>query len=135
MAVPKFLIALPLIVAGIFIPGLTSSTKLPDSPDIVGMVQTDFATPTVTIHVGGRLDIDNNSNFLHTLSPGTNGLIRPQPGMPLIGTRKLQLVMMPRGKIYMTGQWDRPGVYYLTCTLHAGMNLTVVVIGKGQSAA
>ncbi len=135
MAVPKFLIAVPLIAAGIFLPGLTSATRLPDSPHVAGMVQTDFANDTITLQVGDRLELDNNSNFLHTIAPGTNALIHYQAGMPLIGTKKLEIVVMPRGKIYLTGRWLRPGVYYLTCTLHAHMNLTVVVVGAHASAA
>ena len=47
------------------------------------------------------------------------------PGIPSLGSD--DVLTMPRGKPYLTGRWDIPGTYQLTCTLHPEMNLKVVV--------
>jgi plastocyanin len=131
LALPRILIALPLLAAGIFAPGLTAASPLPDRPHVVGMKMTDWDRDNVTLHVGDSLEVINNSNFLHTLAPGANALIKDQAGMPRIGTDSRDLVVMPRGADYQTYTWNTPGTYHLTCTLHNDMTLTVVVLPSG----
>lgn len=127
MAVPKLLLAVPLLAAGIFVPGLTSATTLPNRPHVVGMEQDEWDRGTIRLHVGDQLELINNSNFLHVIVPGDKALIKDQHGMPKLGTGTRDLVVMPRGADYQTYQWNTPGTYHVACTLHAAMNLTVVV--------
>jgi plastocyanin len=134
MAVPRLLFAAPIliVVGGMFAPGLTSATPLPKGSNVVGMVQVDYDRNSITLHTGDRLELVNNSNFLHVVTLGRNGSIEREPGAPRMGGSR-GLVPMPRGTVYVTRPWNIPGTYHLTCTLHTGMNLTVVVVGDPAS--
>jgi plastocyanin len=127
----RLLLAVPVLIAivaaSLFAPGFTSATKLPDLSHVCGMVQTDYDRDTIYLQAGDRLWLINNSNFLHVITLGNNSLIEDEPGAPHIGNA-LGLEVMPHGTKYETPPWNTPGTYYLTCTLHAHMNLTVVVL-------
>jgi plastocyanin len=131
MAGRRLLFFVPVLIAigiaGLFAPGLTSATALPNLPHVVGMVQMDYGRDTIILQAGDRLWLVNNSNFLHVITLGNNSLIETEPGAPHIGNA-LGLEVMPHGKMYETPPWKTPGTYYMTCTLHAHMNLTVVVM-------
>ena len=133
MRIPRLLYVVPIVAAGLFAPGLTSATTLPHHPHIVGMIQENFSRSHITLHTGDRLEFDNNSNFLHVITLGHQGRIEREPGAPIFGGRSW-LVTMWRGRVYTTPPWDTPGVYHVTCTLHTGMNLTVVVVGQKVTA-
>jgi plastocyanin len=122
------------IAVGLFLPGLTSAFAVPKGPDVVGMVQTDFNLDTITLHAGQRLELVNNSNFLHVVTLGWNGKIEQEPGAPRFGGYG-GLVTMPHGRVFWTPPWTTPGVYYVTCTIHADMNLEVVVVGGRATPA
>ena len=130
MAVPKALFAVPILAVGIFVPGITAATKLPDRARVVGMEQDEWDRSTIRLHVGDKLEMINNSNFLHVIVPGDKALINDQRGMPKLGSDPRDLVVMPRGADYQTYKWNTPGTYHVTCTLHNAMNLTVVVTAK-----
>ncbi len=125
MALPKFLLAVPLIAAGAALPGFTDGERLPARPNLVGMEQEVFDRDTVTIDQGETIDFVNNSNFLHVLAPGDRARVFSANGVPSFG--KDNVVMTERGVPYRTGAWMTPGKFQLTCTLHPRMNLTVTV--------
>ena len=132
MAMRRLFFAVPLLVAvivaaGLFAPGLRATTTLPNLRPEVGMMQMDYARETIILQTGERLWLVNDSNFLHVLTLGKNSLIEDERGAPHIGDA-LGLEVMPGGKMYQTPPWNTPGTYHLTCTLHAHMNLTVVVM-------
>ncbi len=131
MAVTRLLFAVPILIvaAGMFAPGFTSATPLPEGPNVVGMVQAGFSRDSITLHAGDRLELANTSNFLHVVTLGWNSLMEREPGAPRFGGR-WGLASMPHGAVYLTRPWDVPGVYHLTCTLQAAMNLTVMVVGR-----
>jgi plastocyanin len=131
VAVPKFFVAAPLLLAGIFAPALVSAPELPDRPNVVGMRQADFDRTSITLHAGDELEVVNTSLFLHTVAPGSGALVKYQDGMPRIGADSRQIVVMPRGRDYQTYKWNTPGTYHLTCTLHTDMTMTVVVLPAG----
>jgi plastocyanin len=130
MAARRALLAAPvlagILAAGLAAPGFTSATPFPHLRHVVGTVQVDYDRATVVLRPGDRLWIVNNSNFLHVITLGYNSLIEREPGAPHIGNA-LGLEVMPHGARYHTPPWPTPGVYHLTCTLHAHMNLTVIV--------
>jgi plastocyanin len=128
VTVPRLLVAGVILAAGLFAPGLTAATALPDHPHVVGMVQENWDRARITLHTGDRLELVNNSNFLHVVTLGNDGRIERQAGAPRFGDSR-GLVPMPRGAVYWTRPWNTPGLYHVTCTLHTGMNLTVVVTG------
>jgi plastocyanin len=121
MKVPRILLVVPGLLAGLLIPALTASPKtLP--PGAVGMVGRDFARDVVTIHRGQRLTLVNNSHVVHVIGAGINTRIYPEPGVPVQGFH-----LMQTNKVFTTGRWMRAGTFYLTCSVHPGMNLKVVV--------
>jgi plastocyanin len=126
VAVPKVLYALPILLIGGLVPGLTHGTALPHRPNLVGMQQDDFTRDTIVIHVGEQLEFYNNSNFLHVIAAGSNARVARPAGEPLFGLRGV--ISVPRGSVYQTMSWNRPGTYHVTCTLHPNMNLTVIVL-------
>lgn len=132
MGVPKVLYLAPILAAGLFAPGLTSASSLPQNQHAVGMVQENFDRSTITLRAGERLELANNSNFLHVLILGADGRFAREPGAPAFGDSQ-GLLPMPRGRVYRTPPWTTPGIYHVTCTLHTGMNLTVVVTGPPRS--
>ncbi len=123
MAMPRVLVAVPFLLAGALAPAFADDDPTPAGT--VGMAQSQFDRTSVTIKAGDVLRLMNNSNFLHVVGPGTKARISEAAGVPSFGTDDVRT--MPRGKPYVTGPWQRPGTYHLTCTLHPEMNLQVVV--------
>jgi len=122
MPVPRILFIVPGLLAGLLIPALNSAPK-PPPPGAVGMVSSDFARETVTIHRGERLTLVNNSHLVHVVGPGRGGhIISPASGVPVLGWH-----LMQANGVFTTGPWQRPGTYYLTCSVHPEMTLKVVV--------
>jgi plastocyanin len=84
----------------------------------------DFTKDVVTLHRGDRLTFVNSSRNIHSIGPGQNGqIVSPVPGEPLTGFN-----MLETNAPYTTGPWLVPGKYYVTCSVHPMMNLTVVVV-------
>jgi plastocyanin len=127
VVVPKFVVAVPFVVVGALAPGLTGQEPLPRRPNLVGMEQVEFDRDVITIHQGQQIQFVNNSNFLHVLAPGDHARVSDGDGVPSFGPDNVR--SMPRGDPFVTGAWNEPGTYDLTCTLHPGMNLEVVVEG------
>jgi hypothetical protein len=123
--VPRILFFVPGIVAGIFVPAVIVSTPKPAPPHTIGMNFKDFTgDDIVKVHVGDRLTFVDSSRNIHSIGPGQNGqIVSPVPGEPLTGFN-----MMETNGVYTTGPWLVPGKYYVTCSVHPMMNLTVVVI-------
>jgi plastocyanin len=125
VAVPKLVLAVPIIVLGAVVPGLTRDEPLPRRPNLVGMEQVGFDRDVVTIRQGQQLQFVNNSNFLHVLAPGHRARVTATAGAPSFGPDNVR--SMPRGDPFVTKAWNTPGTYEVTCTLHPEMNLDVVV--------
>jgi plastocyanin len=122
--VPRFLFVVPGIVAGIWVPAVIVTAPKPAPPHTVGMNFMDFTQDVVTVHRGDRLTFVNSSRNIHAIGPGQNGQITsPVAGEPLAGFN-----MLETNAPYTTGPWLVPGKYYVTCSVHPMMNLTVVVL-------
>jgi hypothetical protein len=90
----------------------------------VGMVTRDFAKEAVTLHRGQRLTLVNNSNAVHVIGPGRDThIVSPEHGVPMTGFH-----LMQTNAVYTTGPWMTLGTFYLTCSVHPGMDLKVVVV-------
>jgi plastocyanin len=120
--IPRIFFVVPGLLAGLLVPALTSSPK-PLPPGAEGMTNSDFANDSITLHVGQRLTLFNNSRVVHVIGPGTNNHVFPERGVPLTGFHLLET-----NSFLVTGRWETPGSFDLTCTVHPGMNLTVVVV-------
>jgi plastocyanin len=119
--IPRILFVVPGLLAGLLVPTLTASPK-PLPAGAVGMINDDFAPDSVTIHLGQRLTLFNNSHVVHVVGPGRDTHIYPERGVPITGFH-----LMETNSVFTTGQWKTPGTFYLTCSVHPGMTLRVVV--------
>jgi plastocyanin len=122
MAIPKILFALPLLAAGAFLPFAGSAPPSPPS-DVVGMDHEIFTIDEITVHRGDTLTFANNSRFLHILGPGRDGSLGEVEGLPM-NERALTEI----NDHYTTGRWEKPGVFYITCSMHPDMTVKVTVV-------
>jgi hypothetical protein len=124
VAVPRIFFAVPGILAGILVPAVIVTTPKPAPANTVGMTFMDFTKDFVWLHRGERLVLVNSSRNIHAIGPGQNGqIVSRVRGEPLTGFH-----MMETNAVYSTGPWLTPGTYYVTCSIHPMMNLTVVVL-------
>lgn len=122
MALPKFLLGVPIVVAGMVTPAVGHALDAPE-PGAIGMTHEHYAVKVVTIHRGDRLKFTNSSHFVHIIGAGTGGLLDP-PGDEPIRKR----VLVQSNQSYTTGPWNRPGVYHMTCSVHPEMDIKIVVL-------
>lgn len=91
----------------------------------VHMSDVDFEQASITIDKGGSLTLINDSSVLHILQNGVweNGTSQQkiESGAPSIN------VTINSNSSQSIGPFNAPGTFHLYCTVHAGMNLTVVV--------
>jgi plastocyanin len=125
MRVPRFLIGVALVAAGIVVPSAISAPE-PAPAGTVGMEHEKFTGPqTITIPRGGSVVFYNDSTWLHVIGPGERGQIAAEPGVPNLGERGL--FTSESGDTFVSGPWNTPGTYHITCQLHQPMNLTIIV--------
>ena len=121
MAFPRILIAVPLVVAGAFLPAVSSVTaKAP--PGAVGMVHEDFSIKEIRIHRGQTLTFVNDSGYMHIIGPGEDGTLAETDGEPM-----QRRVLMPENDRYTTPPFNVPGTYHFTCSMHPEMTVKVVI--------
>jgi len=85
-----------------------------------------FAPDIVALHKGERLIIVDDGPVPHTLTNGSwSADHRPvpgvEPGAPLVNNVALN------NNTVTLGPFTTPGTYHIYCTIHPGMNLTIVV--------
>lgn len=124
----KALIILPLWSVIILLVGAcgTASSATSSSGSTVHMNGTNFAPTSIVIKKGERLTLSDDTFIPHIIANGTweNGTAHTtrEPGAPLI--KDVQV----NGKGSQTvGPFNAAGTFKLYCTIHSGMNLTVVV--------
>lgn len=126
MSVPRLLFAVPLLAAGVLAPALGAHpTAAP--PGAIGMEHEEFSVDDVTVRRGDTLTFVNDSRWLHVLGPGEDGRITGEDGVPSMGGRGAHL--SEQNDSYLTGRWNTPGTYHVTCSLHPEMTVTVHVTG------
>lgn len=122
MAFPRILFAVPLLVAGIFVPAAVTPNNPPPGAAVT-MEHEMFTQQSVTIHRGQRLTLVNNSIFVHIIGPGRDGTLVEGPPGEAITDR----VLMQTNEIYTTPPWNVPGTYSVTCAVHPEMTVKVIV--------
>jgi plastocyanin len=121
MALPRILIAVPLIAAGAFLPAAgPAPAKAPAGA--VGMGHEVFTTKEVRIHRGDALTFVNDSRYMHIIGPGKDGTLAEADGEPMH-----RRVLMQANASYTTPPFNVPGTYYITCSMHPEMTVMVVV--------
>lgn len=121
------LIGLGMVAAGLLAPG---AIPAPDAAPAgaIGMEHEKFAGPeSVTIPKGSYVTFFNDSGWLHVIGAGDKGQLKPQSGTPHLG--QYGLMVTESSDTVVSGPWNQPGTYRLTCQLHPEMNITVVVTG------
>src|SRR5579864_5858754 len=97
-----------------------------NSPNTVHMNDTDFDQSSITIKKGTSLTVVDDSAAVHVIENGTwdsNGTPKPnkENGVPVVD------VQMNGGDSKTFGPFNTAGMFQLYCTVHNGMNLTVIV--------
>src|SRR6266496_6526736 len=123
MPIPRYLVAVPLLVAGIVVP-VVGPDLAAGQPGVVGMGHETFKTDEVRVRQGDSLSFLNDSRFIHIIGPGRDGKLEHHDELP-VSYRTL----METNAAYTSGKWTNPGTYYLTCSVHHEMNLKFIVTG------
>jgi plastocyanin len=103
------------------------SSNASAGPNPVHMSGTNFVQKSITIKKGESITLINDDLFgSHTIANGTweNGTAQPvrEAGAPEINDVKIGGTSSAA-----IGPFTTPGTFKLYCTVHAGMNLTVIV--------
>ena len=123
MALPRILLAVPLIAAGAFLPAVGHApAKAPAG--VVGMGHEVFTTSETSIQRGASLRFVNDSRYMHIIGPGRDGTLTSTAGEPMQGR-----VLMPENASYTTPPFKVPGTSYFACSMHPEMTVKVVVTG------
>lgn len=123
MAVPRILFAVPFLALGLVLPTAGAAVNKP-ADGVLGMTHEHYSSEVVTVHRGDTLTMQNSSRFAHTIGPGKDAHLADAAGVPVTGMH-----LMQTNDVYITGQWNTPGEYDLTCSVHPEMNVKVLVTG------
>jgi plastocyanin len=121
VAVPRILFAVPVLALGMVLPTAGAAVHNPPA-GVLGMTHEGFSSKVVTVHRGDTLTLQNNSRFIHTIGSGKDGHLADHAGVPVTGPH-----LMETNNVYTTGQWNTPGTYTLTCSVHPEMTVKVLV--------
>jgi plastocyanin len=105
--------------------GSTSSDSS-TSANQVHMNNTNFVQPSITIKKGESVTLVADTLIAHTIANGTWENSTPKPAKEP-GTPAIDNVSIGGNSSETIGPFTGAGTFKLYCTLHPGMNLTVVV--------
>jgi plastocyanin len=123
-------LALILVACGNTDPGDAGGSRnsSPDggSGNTAHMNNMDFLQSSITIHKGENITLVADTFAPHRIANGTwqNGEAKPakEPGAP-----EIDGVMINGNSSSTLGPFNTAGTFQLYCTIHPGMNLTVIV--------
>jgi plastocyanin len=103
----------------------SSSSSSTSNCPTVHMTDNNFAQSSVTLSKGCTLTLTDDVAVTHIIMNGSwvNGNAEPkqEPGAPNIN------MTFTGNDTQSTPAWNTAGTYHLYCTIHPGMNLTVIV--------
>ncbi len=106
--------------------GSSSSGSSSGSTPMVHMCGNNFAQSSITISKGQSLSLVDDSSAPHTIANGSwvNGSVQPkqEPGAPVVNNLQFN-----GNDSHTIGSFNTAGTFHLYCTVHPGMNLTVIV--------
>ncbi len=107
-------------------PVVTGASSTSSGEPAVHMTADNFAQNAVLVPKGSRLLIVNDTSVTHILQNGlwtANGTPETltEPGAPAVHDLAI------KGGSVQVGPFTTAGVFHLYCTIHQGMNLTIVV--------
>jgi plastocyanin len=114
-----------ILIGAIAQPPASTGTTYTNGVPTVHMNAGNFDQPSVTIAKGSKLLLVDDSSSLHVLANGRweNGLAKPEhkPGAPTVNN-----VQVSDNSVEI-GPFSTAGTYHIYCTVHQGMNLTIIV--------
>jgi plastocyanin len=116
-----------ILIAAIAQPAATTSASstTPGGEPVVHMGPGNFLQSSVSVPKGSKLLLVDDGSFLHILTNGSwhNGQPQPaqEPGAPSVNNVQVN------GNSIEIGPFTTAGTYHIYCTVHQGMNLTVIV--------
>jgi len=116
-----------ILIAAIAQPAATASTAAPTTNGVptVHMSAVTFSQPSVTIAKGSKLLLVDDVSVLHILANGSwhNGVAQSanEAGAPRVNNLQVN------GNSVEIGPFNVAGTYHIYCSLHQGMNLTIIV--------
>ncbi len=134
--VPRWYIAgmglvIGMIIGGIFIGAMAEPSAASAAANYTNGVPTvhmgagGFVQPSVTISKGSKLTLVDDSTVVHVLFNGSwqNGTpqVAPEAGAPTLNAVQMS------GNSVTVGPFTTAGTYHILCSVHRGMNLTVIV--------
>lgn len=123
---PKILLAVPLLIAGLFLPALTAPVD-PLPAGAIGMGHEGYSETVIRIHTGQRITFQNDSRWIHIIGLAADPITGAMPMASMARMGMTRRTMMQQNDVYTTASWNTPGTYFITCTVHPEMNATVVV--------
>lgn len=114
-----------ILIAAIGQTSAPTGTTYTNGVPTVHMSAVNFSQPSVIIPKGSKLLLIDDVTALHILSTGSweNGVPTPanEPGAPPVTNVQVN------GKSVEIGPFTTAGTYHIYCTVHQGMNLTIIV--------
>ncbi len=93
----------------------------------VGLSGENFARSSITIKKGQSVTLVNQSNVVHIISNGSWQSDTPdpqnEPGAPVVNNYTIS----SPNQTEVIGPFNTAGTFHYYCTVHTGMNLTVIV--------
>ena len=93
----------------------------------VHMNDTNFIVPSITISKGTSITLISDTGVAHIISNGkwVNTVSEPltEPGAPVVNN----LMFSNAGQSQSIGPFNTAGTFHFYCSVHEGMNLTVIV--------
>jgi len=128
----KFLAAfVALSLVTVFVVGCGSAASASSGSSSNGITDvhlgyTNFLQSSVTISKGGSIKLIDDASSIHIISIGSwvNG--KPVPAVET-GAPQVNNVEVTNQNSQTIGPFTTAGTYHLYCTIHPGMNLTVIV--------
>jgi plastocyanin len=114
-----------LFIGAVAQPATTSGTTFTNGVPTVHMGAGSFLQSSVTITKGSKLMLVDDVNAVHILSNGSwqNNTPRPEreAGAPVVNNLQVN------GNSVEIGPFTMAGTYHIYCSVHQGMNLTIIV--------
>ena len=114
------------VMALILVACSATSAATSSAPNQVHMNAANFVQPSITIKKGESITLIDDAQDSHIIANGTweNGMARPENEHGAPQVENLQISGSGQGTI---GPFTTAGIFHFYCTIHSGMNLTVVV--------
>jgi plastocyanin len=106
--------------------GASGAASATAGTEMVHLTASAFAPNIIALHKGDTLTVVGDSPTPHFLANGTwSASNQPQPGAET-GAPTINNVQVNDNTMVL-GPFSTPGTYHIYCTVHPGMNLTVIV--------